>query len=264
MNRCAEASVLASRPFHLAMGGMILVVIFMLAMSAGRPRPQFPSLPDFTSYTQVDDKKAAFFDYLTPMVQFYNGRILQDRKHLKRIYADIADGDKLSWVDSMWLRRLANQYAVAWNDDKPREVVRKLLLRVDIIPVPLVLVQAAKESSWGQSRFAVQAHNLFGQWCFHQGCGVEPDQRADGATHEVRKFKTPGESVQSYLHNLNTHRGYADLRRIRHRLRTHHQPVTARALADGLSFYSQRREAYIQEVKSMIAQYERFQDARAE
>jgi Bax protein len=264
MNRSAEVAVQASRPFHLAVGGVIFVSIFALAMAVGRPRPQFPSLPDFTSYARIEDMKAAFFDYLTPIVNFHNGRILQDRKHLKRISAAVGDGGRLSWVDSMWLRKLAKQYAVAWHADKPGEVVRKLLLRVDIIPVPLVLVQAAKESSWGQSRFAVQAHNLFGQWCFHQGCGVEPDHRPPGTIHEVRTFKTASESVQSYLHNLNTHTGYADLRRIRHRLRVHGQPVTARALAEGLSFYSQRRKAYVEEVKSMIAQYQRFQDARAD
>jgi Bax protein len=264
MNQGGDESVVNSRPFQLAVGGTILVAMFMLAMSLGRARPQFPSLPDFSSFARVDDMKEAFFDYLTPIVRYYNTTILADRNHLKRIAASVADGDKLSWVDAMWLQRLAEQYAVDWNEDKPDEVVRMLIRRVDIIPVPLVLAQAAKESSWGQSRFAVQAHNLFGQWCFHQGCGVEPDQRPEGAKHEVRRFKTASESVRSYLHNLNTHASYAALRRIRQQLREDHRAITADALADGLASYSERRDAYVEEVKSMIAQYQRFQGARAE
>jgi Bax protein len=249
---------------QLAVGAVLLIAMFSLALSAGRARPKFPSLPDFAAFSRVDEMKAAFFDYLTPIVEYYNSRILQDRRHLKRIATSLAGGDKLSWVDSMWLQRLAGEYAVKWNEDRPDAVVRTLIRRVDVIPVPLVLVQAAKESSWGQSRFAVQAHNLFGQWCFHQGCGVQPDRRPDGTTHEVRRFKSAGESVRSYLHNLNTHDGYADLRRIRHRLREKHQYVTAAALANGLSLYSERREAYVEEIKSMIAQYRRFQDTRSE
>ena len=264
MNRHDDVSLVNSRPFQLALGATLLVAMFMLTLSIGRPRPQFPSLPDFASFTRVDDKKAAFFDYLTPIVQYYNTRILADRRHLKRIFSSVAEGDKLSWVDAMWLQQLAGQYAVVWNDDDPDDVIRKLIRRVDIIPVPLVLVQAAKESSWGQSRFAVEAHNLFGQWCFHQGCGVEPDQRPAGAKHEVRRFKTASESVRSYLQNLNTHDSYADLRRIRQQLRDQQRPITAIALANGLWLYSERREAYVQEIKSMIAQYRKFQSTRAD
>jgi Bax protein len=264
MNRHDDGSVVNSRPFQLVLGAALLVAMLMLTLSIGRPRPQFPSLPDFSSFTRVDDRKAAFFDYLTPIVQYYNAQILTDRRHLKRISSSVADGDKLSWVDTIWLQQLAEQYTVDWNDDDPGKVIRMLLRRVDIIPVPLVLVQAAKESSWGQSRFAVEAHNLFGQWCFHQGCGVEPDQRRAGSRHEVRRFKTAGESVRSYLQNLNTHDSYADLRQIRQQLREQQRPITASALANGLSLYSERREAYVEEIKSMIAQYRKFQSARAD
>lgn len=266
MNQSAAKSPLTSGSFQLLLGTLMLVGVFALALSIGRSRPQsqFPSLPDFGAYSRVHEMKAAFIDYLMPIVEYYNDRILADRKHLKRISSAMADGGKLSWVDSMWLQQLAEQYAVTWNDANLDGVVAKLLRRVDIIPVALVLVQAAKESSWGQSRFAVEAHNLFGQWCFRQGCGVAPARRPAGAVHEVRRFQSASESVRSYLRNLNTHDSYRHLRRIRQRLREHHQPITATALADGLSFYSQRREAYVEEIKLMIAQYRRFQDARVE
>jgi Bax protein len=264
MNRHQGNTVVPGLSFQLAIGASILIVIFALALSFGKPKPRFPSLPDFTAFSQIDDMKAAFFDYLKPIVEYYNARILEDREHLIRVAASITPGDKISWVDARWLQKLAVQYEVEWNENDVDTVVKKLIRRVDIIPVPLVLVQAAKESSWGQSRFAVEAHNLFGQWCFHQGCGVEPDHRSSGAKHEIRRFKTTGESVRSYLHNLNTHASYADLRRIRQRLRKNHQPITASALANGLARYSERREAYVEEVKSMISQYKRFQGSRAD
>jgi Bax protein len=266
VNQSAAPSPQPSRSLPLLLGILVLVSVFALVFSAGRNRPpsRFPSMPDFGAYSRIYDMKAAFIDYLMPIVDYYNDRILTDRKQLKRISSSLADGNKLSWVDSMWLQQLAEQYAVAWNDDNVKGVVVKLLRRVDIIPVALVLVQAAKESSWGQSRFAVEAHNLFGQWCFRQGCGVAPARRAAGATHEVRRFRSASESVRSYLHNLNTHGSYRQLRRIRQRLREHHQPITATALADGLSFYSERREVYVEEIKSMIAQYRRFQETRVE
>lgn len=254
------------RSLPLLLGALVLSGVFALVFSAGRlqPQPRFPAMPDFGEYDQVPKMKAAFIDYLLPIVSYYNEHILADRRHLTRIAASLDGGAKPSWVDSMWLQGLAEDYAVAWDDGKVDDIVHTLMRRVDIIPTPLVLVQAAKESSWGQSRFAVEAHNLFGQWCFSEGCGIAPRRRAVGAIHEVRKFSSASESVRSYLHNLNTHVSYRHLRRLRQQLREHNHPVTAIALADGLSHYSERRQAYVKEIKLMIAQYRKFQGARVE
>jgi Bax protein len=256
----------SSQSLPLLLGALVLSAVFALVFNAGRlqPPPRFPAMPDFGVYDQIPRMKAAFIDYLLPIISYYNERILADRRHLTRIAASLDEGAKPSWVDIMWLQGLAEQYAVVWDDGRVGDIVHDLMRRVDIIPTPLVLVQAAKESSWGQSRFAVEAHNLFGQWCFSQGCGIAPQRRAAGAVHEVRKFSSASESVRSYMHNLNTHVSYSRLRRIRHRLREHHLPVTAVALADGLQHYSERRQAYVKEIKMMIAQYRKFQGARVE
>lgn len=264
MSARAVGAPLSGGISQLAFGVAILVAVFLLVKSIGQPQPQFTPMPDFGSYERVADKKAAFFDYLTPIVEYYNARILVERKRLKRISATLAKGETLSWVDDIWLEGLAQKYAVEWSEDGLNSVVRVLDRRVDIIPTPLVLIQAAKESNWGQSRFAVEAHNLFGQWCFDEGCGIEPEQRPAGATHEVQRFDTVDDAVRSYFLNLNTHDGYLRLRKIRQRLRDNNQPITAKALVEGLSLYSERREAYVKELKSMIAQYHWFQRTRAE
>ena len=35
---------------------------------------------------------------------------------------------------------------------------------MDVIPVSIALAQAAKESGWGTSRFALEGNAIFGQW----------------------------------------------------------------------------------------------------
>lgn len=114
------------------------------------------------------------------------------------------------------------------------------------------MIQAANESAWGQSRFAQQGNNLFGQWCFSEGCGLVPSQRGSDADHEVRTFDSINDSVASYLHNLNTSHAYADLRDIRADLRANNQPFDALMLAEGLSQYSTRGEEYVEEIQMMI------------
>ena len=42
--------------------------------------------------------------------------------------------------------------------------LKELLVRMDIIPTSIALAQAAKESGWGTSRFALEGNAIFGQW----------------------------------------------------------------------------------------------------
>ena len=44
---------------------------------------------------------------------------------------------------------------------------------MDEIPVSLAIAQAAKETGWGTSRFALEGNALFGQWTF-SGEGIKP------------------------------------------------------------------------------------------
>ena len=123
---------------------------------------------------------------------------------------------------------------------------------VDIIPLEMALVQAANESAWGQSRFARDANNYFGQWCYDKGCGLVPLKRASGATHEVRSFATPNLSVRAYMKNINASRAYAEFRDMRRDLRDQHRTLDAELLAMGLKSYSERGMAYVKVIQTMI------------
>ncbi|OPX55813.1 Bax protein [Oceanospirillum multiglobuliferum] len=192
------------------------------------------------------EKKARFFALLKPIIQAENQYIAQQRKWLSALNLN-----KLSTADQKKLQRIALQYEV--ETEKPvKEIYATLLNRVNTIPVELVLVQAANESAWGRSRFAQEANNLFGQWCFSKGCGVIPKGRPEGKRYEVAKFSSPQLSVRAYLHNLNTFWAYKNLRAQRAQAEKHHQPVTAQLLAKTLTRYSQRGQAYVDELLQMI------------
>ena len=123
---------------------------------------------------------------------------------------------------------------------------------MDIIPPSLVMAQAANESAWGTSRFATQGNNLFGQWCFNQGCGLVPRSRPEGMSHEVEVFDSPYQSIRSYITNLNRHNAYQGLRDRRDALRAQGQFPDGATLAGGLEAYSERGQAYVHEIRAMI------------
>lgn len=209
-------------------------------------------LPEFDAFEDAAARKQAFFEFLAPVVEKENARVLEQRARLLELAGRLRAGDRIGWLDRRWLGRLAGEYEVPWTRDDPQAGLAMLERRVDTVPVSLALVQAATESGWGRSRFAVEGNNLFGHWCYRAGCGLVPERRNTDATHEVAAFDSVSDSVRRYLHNLNTHDAYAPLRAIRARLRRTGQPLTAMALADGLVRYSERREAYVDEIKTVI------------
>ena len=125
---------------------------------------------------------------------------------------------------------------------------------MDVIPVSLVLAQAATESGWGTSRFAVQGNNLFGQWCYREGCGIVPKQRAGDASHEVRAFPTIEGSVNAYFANINSHHLYQNFRQIRAEMRQQQMTLDSTALAAGLKRYSERGMNYVEDILKIISQ----------
>jgi Bax protein len=211
-------------------------------------------MPDFTEIEEVDERKREFFDYLTPVIRAENDHIRTQRERLSGIDDSLHAGRLPGWLDKRFLEDLAQSYDVEPELAPTPEFTAALLNRVDVIPRSLVLVQAAMESGWGGSRFAQSANNLFGQWCFRQGCGVVPRDRPAGMIHEVRRFDTVRDSVASYIRNLNTHASYRGLRAMRADLRRRNRPLSGSLLAEGLHGYSERGAGYVREVQTMIRQ----------
>ncbi|MBU2882365.1 glucosaminidase domain-containing protein [Psychrosphaera sp. B3R10] len=203
-------------------------------------------LPDFASIRDVKEKKHAFFTFMKPFVLEVNEELGRHRAFVESFSPQSKNAS-----DKKRFLALAKKYRIKELDDL-HKVKAELLTRVDIIPVDLVLMQAANESGWGTSRFALEANNLFGQWCFTKGCGVIPTGRPAGKTYEVRKFATPADSIRSYFHNLNTGHAYAKLRQLRNQQRVNHDELDPYVIAEGLLPYSTRREAYVEEIQEML------------
>lgn len=213
-----------------------------------RPEP----LPDFAAIPDVEEKKQTFFDFLQPFVDAKNTDIQQQRRRLVRLIEKIEAGRDLDYTEWGFLRTLSVEYEVPTDDLQNPAFLSLLLRRVDVIPPSLVLAQAANESAWGTSRFAQEGYNFFGQWCYTEGCGLVPGNRRASDSHEVKSFSSIEEAVHAYFMNLNTFPSYQYLRLIRQDLRRNEQPIDGISLSEGLQSYSERGDAYIDELRAMI------------
>ena len=223
---------------------LLVAVISLYSMGADRN-----PLPEFSGYSDVKQKKLAFFDYMMPLVSAGNQSIIEQRDDLLEM---AADADQLSFFQQRKLLQLAEHYGVDTEAAENQQMIDQLLLRVAPLPPSLVLAQAAIESAWGTSRFARQGNNLFGQWCYQKGCGLVPLRRSAESKHEVAKFDSVAAAVEAYLHNLNTHRAYKDLRVLRAELSTAESGANGHQLAQALLYYSELRQVYVDEVQAVI------------
>ncbi|SEF52246.1 glucosaminidase domain-containing protein [Oceanospirillum linum] len=253
-------------PF-LSLSAFLLLLIPFLLMSemfygkgsgkqgmAETPKMLDRTLAELKDTQDVRQKKLGFFALLKPMVLLENSYILEQRRWIEALNLSQLTPVQSSQLNSI----LINYRLMDGSDSLPSDVsalralVSRLLIRVQPVPVELVLVQAANESAWGRSRFAREGNNLFGQWCFSKGCGLVPNQRSEGAYHEVAVFKSPQLSIRAYLKNLNSFWAYEDFRQARAAEPELKGARLAIYLAEHLKRYSQRGQAYVDELKEMV------------
>ena len=222
-------------------------------LEEGAPPLILKSLPgDLETIPDTDRRKKVFFLSLLPMVLLGNEEISRQRSEIVSILNRQRSGAPLREEEKVRLLEIARDYGIDQDPLQNRAAQEELLKRVDTLPPALVLAQAATESGYGTSRFALLGNNIFGEWTFTPGTGIVPRNRPEGETYEVRHFPTLYESLRSYMKNLNTHRAYRSLRAIRASLRAEERPVHSAELARGLINYSTRREAYIREIRAII------------
>jgi Bax protein len=209
-----------------------------------------PPPPDFASMP-IETKKREFFAYLSPIISEINFGLAADRRRVQELTAAYQRDEPIGWVDRRWLGRLAERLDVDTGELTLGEALVLLERRAGIVPESIVLVQAAVESGWGTSRFALEGNNYFGQRCYRANCGMAPQGR-QGARFGLARFSSPAASVESYILNLNTHESYRSFRELRHRRRVAGDPITGLSLVDGLRNYSERGPEYVAEIASMI------------
>jgi len=204
----------------------------------------------------VVTKKRIFFRLIGPLVLRSNELIQADRQRLESAIGALRAGKTVSPPELTFLRETAVAYKLAETgadiDIVDRGLQDEMLRRVDIVPPSLVLAQAAEESGWGTSRFAVEGNSLFGMWTWGDK-GITPkQQRAGLGNYKIASHETPLESVSAYMHNLNTNSSYEALRKRRAELRHAGKKVTGWDLAGTLTSYSERGKAYVDSLHALM------------
>jgi len=191
----------------------------------------------------IKKRKDFFIQIILPLIIKENHNIKLDRKKL----FSILNKSKNTMVEKKWLGSKFKQYGVINKD------LSTLKVRMDEVPVSMAIAQAAKETGWGTSRFALEGNALFGQWTW-SGEGLKPSGADDDSTHKVMKFRVLQASIKAYQRNLNTHSSYKEFRSARAGLRDEGKKLDSIILTEYLDRYAETGKEYVKILLQIIRQ----------
>ena len=204
--------------------------------AGGKVKPIYlTKLPkDIKTLGNTKQKRELFIQIILPLILDENLKITEDRKKLFKILSKNFN----TVGERVWLKRRFNEYKI---DDAD---LAKLKMRMDIVPVSIAIAQAANESGWGTSRFALEGNALFGQWTWSKK-GISPKNKDPNQSHKVLQFQVLKASVKAYKNNLNTHNAYKNFREARAKLRQENKEIIGTELTKYLKRYASIGEKYV-------------------
>ena len=198
---------------------------------------------DLKTLGDTKTKRELFIKIVLPLILYENEKIIDDRKRLFKILGKNFN----SPGEKVWLNRRFKEYKI---EDKD---LAELKMRMDIIPVSIAVAQAANESGWGTSRFALEGNALFGQWTWSKK-GISPKNKDPDQSHKILQFQILKASVRAYKNNLNTHNAYKEFREVRAKLRQSGTTITGLALIKYLKRYASIGEKYTELIEGIMVQ----------
>jgi Bax protein len=198
----------------------------------------------------ITKKRQAFIERITRLIKQKNELIRKQRMGIIKLFKQGSDINAWNQKSRDYVNDLSTRYRITYNNGQVLK--NKLLLKINIIPVDIVLAQAIVESQWGESRFYKEGNNLFGMHCFSSGCGIPPRGVKD-PTFNVMRYPNDTASINSYFLNINRNQAYQNFRQVREKILQQTQNTTDNSnLIKALNTYSEMGGKYTQIIKGII------------
>ncbi len=215
------------------------------------PRMYFSSIPKNINEYKIFEKKKVFLSILLPIALRGNELALEERKRLKVAFLTNNIYKIEYFAKKYKVKNFTKINFGSLNSLQLRNIKKELLIKVNRVPVSMIIAQAIIESGWGSSRFAQEGNALFGEWTWKNNDGIKPNENLD-ANFAVKSFKNISESLNSYILNLNRHPAYTEMRNYRSMMFKAGKDITGYDTAAYLENYAEIGLAYVEKVNNMI------------
>lgn len=199
----------------------------------------YDSLLISQTISTVDETKERFINQVLPAIIIVKYQLDNQSKKAKRLIHKISIDKPLHKKETIYIDSLMKQFRAKTYDN--------LILRMKPHPVSIVLAQAALESGWGSSRFAIEGNNLFGIWGSPKDKNIIKSLYNREENHiYVKKYLNVAESIDHYYLTLGRNNAYKQFRQMRSK------EVDVYQLIATLDRYSERGEEYTKDLKKII------------
>ena len=226
-------------------------------------RMYFPHIPKNIDKYNIFEKKKVFLSILLPIALKGNELVLEERKLMKVAFLT----NNIYKIEYFAKRYNVKNYKKlnfgSLTSLQLNLIKKELLIRINKIPISMIIAQAIIESGWGASRFAKEGNALFGEWTWKNNVGIKPKGNLN-ANFAVKSFANLLESLNSYILNLNRHTAYKEMRIFRDLTIKTGKNFTGLDAAAYLEKYAEIGLAYVVKVTDMINSNKLYRFEKAE
>ena len=228
-------------------------------------RMYFPHIPKNINEFQTQTKKNVFLSILLPIALKGNELVLEERNVMRAAFLS-KNIYKIEYLAKKYkIKDFKNINFSNITTSNLSKINKELSIKINNIPISIILAQSIIESGWGSSRFAQEGNALFGEWTWKTNVGIKPKGNLD-ANFAVKNFKNLLESLNSYILNLNSHPAYSEMRKFRALKYKMGKKITGYETANFLNKYAEIGFEYVIKIEDMIKgnKLYKFQKAKLE
>ena len=228
-------------------------------------RMYFPHIPKNINEFQTQTKKNVFLSILLPIALRGNELVLEERNLMRAAFLS-KNIYKIEYLAKKYkVKDFKNINFSNITTSNLSKINKELSIKINKIPISIILAQSIIESGWGSSRFAQEGNALFGEWTWKTNVGIKPKGNLD-ANFAVKNFKNLLESLNSYILNLNSHPAYSEMRKFRALKYKMGKKITGYETANFLNKYAEIGFEYVIKIEDMIKSNRlyKFQKAKLE
>lgn len=196
---------------------------------------------DFAKITDVNRRNKLFLQIIGPLALKLSDELRQERLTVRELRAAFLTGADLTPEQEKFIEEKAAQYDIFTRMTGRRRydiLLKRLELKVNIVPPSLLMAAAAIESDWGANRIVREGNSLYKELDWYTNQGLTPQDDQQDPSYRYKTFPSLYDSMKSYALRLNSNVNYEQMRLYRAEIEYREKPVTGRALAHTLLFAS--------------------------
>jgi len=206
------------------------------------PRIFVKNISPSIKHLNISERKSVFIRIILSNVLKANETLLQKRTKI----LNLKEKKQLNKKEQKWLDNWSEKLRVK------NHSFSELLIKTDIIPPSLAIIQSIIESGYGTSRFAIEGNSLFGEHFY--GKNPENHLKANNSKTRLKSYSSIYDAIWGYMINLNRHPAYKKLRELRAKERKDKKTISGYQLINTLKAYSQNGNSYTNKLHNMMRQ----------